>query len=218
MNVINNLYEVDIKSNTTQLNIQDGLIQDNTTAIITVKTTDFNNNIASNKSINISCDKGYFRYIINPDTNISTSITQTQSYTGITNSNGVLKLVYVASEWGLCTISADTKKIQLFVNGFKEVNANSTNGVVFQVDESQRACRLKWNFVSTGLSQTKKKLDTVTFPKSIYAPPFLLYIPTYRPDFVFILYPNGEIWGRTNGSITTEINMDNHVELFEWHY
>ena len=209
MNIINSLYEIIIEIDNSNPNIDD-------TVEITVKIQDFNNNPLSDINLQVSIDKGYFtKYTRNStDTTLNTS---TIRYTGVTGSDGTFTMTCKASEWGLCTFTCDTKKIQYFVNGFKTLNVTSANGAVFQVDESRRACRLKWNFVSTKLSQTKKQLDTIKFPNNKYAPPFYIYVPTYRPDIVFILYSNGQVWGRTNGNVTSR-TMDNHVELFEWHY
>ena len=114
---ITDLYQTKITCSTYNANI------DSTNTVITVKLIDFNGNAVTNKSVTLTCDKGYF----NKKNSTSISGTTTKSITLTTNSSGEITGTWTASEWGLCTFSTNNTNNQVKVSGWKQiVNQNNT--------------------------------------------------------------------------------------------
>ena len=108
---ITDLYQTKITCSTYNANI------DSTNTVITVKLIDFNGNAVTNKSVTLTCDKGYF----NKKNSTSISGTTTKSITLTTNSSGEITGTWTASEWGLCTFSTNTSHTQVIVKGYKTI-------------------------------------------------------------------------------------------------
>jgi len=219
---VNNLYEVKIyHSDSSSLNANidgENLLDD--IKVFTIQVVDYNNNPLKDKTIEVSCDKGYFTLWTNDDGDVNHTLNNVKSFTGTTNTDGKFDCIYRANEWGLCTISCDTVKLQLFVTGFKTMNVTSQKGYecIFQVDESYRSCRLAINLPShTLVNSESTPLDTIGFPKQKYYPPLGLHISSYRSDIKYHLTTNGELMGRTYDGLSSS-SVSAHTEVFEWHY
>jgi len=113
---ISDLYQTKITCSTYNANI------DSTDTVITVKLIDFNGAAVTNKSVTLTCDKGYF----NKNGSTSISGTTTKSITATTNSSGEITATWTASEWGLCTFSANSTKSSVKIRGFKVLTDTST--------------------------------------------------------------------------------------------
>ena len=85
------------------------------TITVTVTVKDVYDDPVENESVQVNCNIGKFTKL-----NGST-ISDTQSVTGNTDSNGQFTLTYTCSEWGLATFSANNTSIQIRVTGFKVV-------------------------------------------------------------------------------------------------
>lgn len=214
-NDLMNLYEVKIYSTSTNIEI-------NTIQGVNIQIQDFNGNPIANKNITVTCDKGIFTQWSNNDStgNNLHSLNNVKSFTGTTDSTGWFDCTYKATEWGLCTLSCDVEKLQIFVKGFKQLSISSTKNweTLFQVDESTRHCRLRWKYndASISLNSTAKIIDTITLPKEEYYPNSNINKTTYNSRVNTILSTNGNIYLRTIPSYTT--TMAAHYEYFEWHY
>ena len=103
---ITDLYQTKITCSTYNANI------DSTDTVITVKLIDFNGAAVTNKSVTLTCDKGYF----NKNGSTPISGTSTKSITATTDSSGEITATWTASEWGLCTFSTNTTNTQIKVN------------------------------------------------------------------------------------------------------
>jgi len=215
---VNNFYEVKIynsHSSTLNANIND-------VKIFNIQVVDYNNNPLKDKTIEVSCDKGHFVNWSNydADANDIHTLNNVKNFTGTTDTDGKFDCTYRANEWGLCTISCDTVKLQLFVVGFKTMNVTSQKGYkcTFQVDESYRSCRLVINLPShTLVNSESTPLDTIGFPKQEYYPPLGLHTSSYRSDIKYHLKTNGELMGRTYDGLSSS-SVSAHTEVFEWHY
>ena len=98
------------------------------TITVTVTVKDVYDDPVENESVQVTCNIGKFTKL-----NGST-ISDTQSVTGNTDSNGQFILTYTCSEWGLATFSANNMYNQIKVTGFKKVLNNITYEL--WVDES----------------------------------------------------------------------------------
>ena len=116
---INDLYQTKITCSTYNATI------DSANTIVTVRLVDFNGNSVTNKSVTLTCDKGYF----NKNGSTSISGTTTKSITATTNGSGEITATWTASEWGLCTFSANTSNIQVKVTGWKLINSYASSKV-----------------------------------------------------------------------------------------
>ena len=112
---ITDLYQTKITCSTYNADI------DSTNTVITVKLVDFNGAAVTNKSVTLTCDKGYF----NKNGSTTISGTTTKSITATTNSSGEITATWTASEWGLCTFSANNNTVQVNVTGWKTDNSGT---------------------------------------------------------------------------------------------
>lgn len=210
MVTINYLYEIELSCSNTLPTIDE-------TTTVTVTVNDFNNTPLPNIALTISVDKGYFTKYTkdNADTNING--TNTKSYNGVTGSDGTFTMTCKTSEWGLCTISCDTKKIQYYVTGFKTLSVTSAQGnsCTFKVDESQRACWLQWTMPSTSLTGSAKTIDTITLPDEKYKANYPVYTEDFRSDTSIYLQINGTILARLYSGTS---NHGSSVITFFWTY
>lgn len=250
---INNLYEVQIEclgaTSTT------GVIPDNFSSLnyipidyfvyFKISLIDFNGQsvvgelatqgvvLSSNKKIHIKCDKGNLANILVDDGipasgQLRWTSINAQEYDAGINSKGYTIIVYKASEWGLCTISADVNKTQLFVKGFKDMPLSKTpnNPSVFQVDESIRACRLKYTVPAMTPTSTLTLLDNGIIPTK-YVPFSNCNQVHFRGDIGLVLtssngtannvsYNKGSIL--TRSGTNTSSSASSQTALIEWRY
>ena len=121
--IISDMYQTKIEASNYNANI------DSTNNVITVTLLDFNNQPVTNKSVTLSCDKGYFT----KKGSTSISGTTTKSVTVNTDSNGKITATWTASEWGLCTFSANNNKVQINVKGWKVVQGADNLNSYFHI-------------------------------------------------------------------------------------
>ena len=169
---ITDLYQTKITCSTYNANI------DSTDTVITVKLIDFNGNAVTNKSVTLTCDKGYF----NKKNSTSISGTTTKSITLTTNSSGEITGTWTASEWGLCTFSTNNSNAQINVEGFKTIREETTNIIRFNGEKVQIRISQSSN---AGLPKT---YSYTTIP-SDYRPVYSVSCP------VAGITDNGELYG-----------------------
>ena len=100
------------------------------TITVTVTVKDVYDDPVENESVQVTCNIGKFTKL-----NGST-ISDTQSVTGNTDSNGQFTLTYSCTEWGLITFSANNKSTQIKVKGWKQIWSAESNTVVAYRDET----------------------------------------------------------------------------------
>lgn len=93
------------------------------TITVTVTVKDVYDDPVENESVQVTCNIGKFTKL-----NGST-ISDTQSVTGNTDSNGQFTLTYSCSEWGLATFSANNTNNQINVTGWRTV-VNDSNYLI----------------------------------------------------------------------------------------
>ena len=133
------------------------------TITVTVTVKDVYDDPVENESVQVTCNIGKFTKL-----NGST-ISDTQSVTGNTDSNGQFTLTYTCSEWGLATFSANNTNIQINVGGWKQVYSNS--GLLIyknQDDITKLIITVNTNYNSTSWSTIR------SFP-SEYLPQQILF-------------------------------------------
>ena len=152
--IITDLYQTKIECSTYNTNIDDDTIT------VTVTLKDFNNNNVTGKNITLSCDKGFFTKCIGATKQTIDNVV-TKSVTSITNNNGQITATWTASEWGLCTFTANNSNIQINVTGWKEVYNN--NGVTVAIDGRIAYC--SWSISERNIPETSKL--HVTLPSEL---------------------------------------------------
>ena len=180
------------------------------TITVTVTVKDVYDDPVENESVQVTCNIGKFTKL-----NGST-ISDTQSVTGNTDSNGQFTLTYTCSEWGLATFSANTKQLQIFITGFKFIQSNITYNLY--VDESQRLAQIRVNRsnVTIGTGDGFNYSD-FTIP-SQYRPKSNSFVPVGRnaPSILNYVWTDGTIGIFNN----TGNQWTNYTLAFkhEWHY
>lgn len=154
------------------------------------------------------------------------------THTGITDVNGYFEVVYIPTEWGLCTLSCDVVKSQFFVKGFKNMPLSKTpnNPSIFQVDESMRACRLKYTVPAMTVTSSPNILDNGIIPTK-YIPFISCRQIHFRGDIGLVItsdsgtvkvnnkdvqYDKGSIIIRSG--TTSNPNASSQTALIEWRY
>ena len=100
---------------------------DATGVIVTVSLVDFNNNVVPNKRVTLSVDRGIISSV---DVGSNATISSNGKSVSVNaNSSGVVKVKYTASEWGMCTFTANGNNLQVYVRGWKLIFSDTTNGV-----------------------------------------------------------------------------------------
>lgn len=106
------------------------------TVTVTVTVTDVYGDPVANKYVTTTCNIGKFTKLNNQ------TISDTQSVTAQTDSNGEISLTYTCSEWGLVTFSANNTSTQVRVLGWKTIQSVSNytvlaNGEFVRIDFKQ---------------------------------------------------------------------------------
>ena len=94
---------------------------------VTITVNDVYGDSVEGENVTVTASEGTFAQLNGSD------ITSASSVTGTTNSSGQFTLTYTCSEWGLVTFSANTKNIQVNVNGFK--SKSMWNGTLYYDNE-----------------------------------------------------------------------------------
>lgn len=116
------------------------------TITVTVTVKDVYDDPVENESVQVTCNIGKFTKL-----NGST-ISDTQSVTGNTDSNGQFTLTYTCSEWGLATFSANNKTLQIHVTGWRTVWQNTTSSPTVRVEKEGNKARLILNGINRNIT------------------------------------------------------------------
>lgn len=249
---INNLYETKIEimhiiapnSNTTIDYNSMFYLPIDYAIVLKISLIDFNGNAVTNatgsndKKVHVTCNKGQLSYFsINNGVNwLAISSANQKSVDIPVNTTGCFYLRYTANAWGLCTIGADTNKIQFMVKGFKDMSLAKTpnNTCTFQVDESIRACRLTYTMPAMSITAKQKTLENGIIP-SKYIPFVSCNQISYRGDMGFRLtstsgtsdadnvnFTAGSLLVRSGTTAGTNndgnINTSSQPVFIEWRY
>ena len=189
------------------------------TVIINAK--DFNgNNI--NKTVRLSCDKGYFITDMNQRINeqyIGTDVIN------VTIENGVATVPYMPTESGTVTIQCGESQnitqadCQLQVQEYILKAINTTQGEsprYLTIYPQKRCCTFSYYFQSQVISQTNTsiKIENEVIPQQ-YRPKANVRVSHYRPDMVFIVGTDGSVYVRTS---TNNANPISEYVRFDWTY
>lgn len=89
------------------------------TVTVTITVKDVYDDPVENKYVTITCNIGKFTKLNNQ------TISDTQSVTAQTDSNGEISLTYTCSEWGLVTFSANNTSTQVNVQGWRKITSGT---------------------------------------------------------------------------------------------
>ena len=179
------------------------------TITVTVTVKDVYDDPVENESVQVNCNIGKFTKL-----NGST-ISDTQSVTGNTDSNGQFTLTYTCSEWGLATFSAKNHNTQIRVAGFRKIVENATYSLY--VDESTRTAQIEAH--RTGITitsgQSFSNYGDFVIPTKYYPKSNCYSLIMRNATFLFWVWNNGS-YGVTNlGNTVTGYDL---TFIHEWHY
>ena len=179
------------------------------TITVTVTVKDVYDDPVENESVQVTCNIGKFTKL-----NGST-ISDTQSVTGNTDSNGQFTLTYTCSEWGLATFSAKNHNTQIRVAGFRKIVENATYSLY--VDESTRTAQIEAH--RTGITitsgQSFSNYGDFVIPTKYYPKSNCYSLIMRNATFLFWVWNNGS-YGVTNlGNTVTGYDL---TFIHEWHY
>lgn len=196
--IISNLYQTKIEitqgtSGTSYYNV--GI--NATDVTVTVTLVDFNNVAVTGKSVTLTVDKGYFTKCVGTSTKTITGNT-TKSVTGTTDSNGKITATYTASEWGLCTFSANNNNIKIYAGGWKEItsisynNTSKVSSIILYVNEEIRMVELYISFNAQQYTKgTVYDMCTINTIANNYSPKYPVRVSGYYGDSVSTLTSAG---------------------------
>ena len=166
------------------------------TITVTVTVKDVYDDPVENESVQVTCNIGKFTKL-----NGST-ISDTQSVTGNTDSNGQFALTYTCSEWGLATFSANNKTLQIHVNGI--ITVQTVTYGTLRINKGLRLVQFKYyresyNFASTGWVT----LHTQTCGD--YKPITEMACATTNPTISFLVTASGDIKAQSTSTGTRTI-------------
>lgn len=157
------------------------------TITVTVTVKDVYDDPVENESVQVTCNIGKFTKL-----NGST-ISDTQSVTGNTDSNGQFTLTYSCTEWGLATFSANNSNIQIKVTGVKTIII--TSNITLHVNGDSRTCTMRINGLSGSVSKADTPNVVYTLPSAYaqYLPKTTLLQQDYNRNRIDLLESNGKI-------------------------
>ena len=159
----------------------------NSTITVTVTVKDVYDDPVENESVQVTCNIGKFTKL-----NGST-ISDTQSVTGNTDSNGQFTLTYSCSEWGLATFSANNSNIQIKVTGVKTIII--TSNITLYVNGDSRTCTMRIDGLSGSVSKADTPNVVYTIPSAYaqYLPKTTLLQQDYNRNRIDLLGADGKI-------------------------
>lgn len=166
------------------------------TITVTVTVKDVYDDPVENESVQVTCNIGKFTKL-----NGST-ISDTQSVTGNTDSNGQFTLTYSCTEWGLATFSANNKTLQIHVNGIITVQT-----VTYGTMLINRGIRLvQFKYYREGYNFTGTRWVSLhTQACGDYKPQTTMACATSNPTISLEVKANGEIIAQSTSTGTKTI-------------
>ena len=150
------------------------------TITVTVTVKDVYDDPVENESVQVTCNIGKFTKL-----NGST-ISDTQSVTGNTDSNGQFTLTYSCTEWGLVSFSAKNHNtLQILVKGYKDWY--NYNNLILQVNKLTGMSKLSLNrslTINANSRITLKEAYAQGSVNEVVCPNTTLQVPTN----------NGNVW------------------------
>lgn len=191
---------------------------DSTDVKVVVSLIDFNGNPVSGKEVVVTVDRGEFTSV---ETGTGGSITDSgKTATATTTSDGVIEVLYTASEWGLATFSTNSANIQINVTGWKKVKEGSNwSGVNYTlyVDEANRSATLVCNISNKDIASGMSNYEMTGWIPSQYRTHSQKFIKGYRGNNnVFYVFYDGRV-GVANLTSSTQTNTSLGAQI-DWNY
>ena len=181
--------------------------QIDSTVTVTVTVTDVYGDPVANKYVTTTCNIGKFTKLNNQ------TISDTQSVTTQTDSNGEISLTYTGSEWGLVTFSANNYHDQINVAGWKEVWRNTSSDPKIQVFRNADHCRLKFSaYTVSSMNTTFTQYGSTNFLDNWKPSQAILFIG-YDYTFLIRVGDDGKLYWRT---VTGTLSNKNLYGQYEW--
>lgn len=175
------------------------------TITVTVTVKDVYDDPVENESVQVTCNIGKFTKL-----NGST-ISDTQSVTGNTDSNGQFTLTYSCTEWGLATFSANNTKTQINVDGWRTYLQTD----IWLVEYNATTTRVTLaSTVTVAVTTTEKNYGTVLLNDAWLRPKKPMMFPTYNGNVLVIAREgNNTLSHRT---VSGSVSMTSQYFQIEW--
>ena len=175
------------------------------TITVTVTVKDVYDDPVENESVQVTCNIGKFTKL-----NGST-ITDTQSVTGNTDSNGQFTLTYTCSEWGLATFSANNTNTQINVDGWRTYLETE----VWLVEYNATTTRVTLaSEVTVAVTTTEKNYGTVLLNDWWLRPKKPMMFPTYNGNVLVIAKEGNKTL--SHRTVSGSVSMTSQYFQIEW--
>ena len=173
---ISKLYETKLECSSYNVNI------DSTDTTVTLTLVDFNGSPVTNTEVTLKADKGYFTKAVGKTTTTYTDASATKTINATTDNNGKVVATWTASEWGLCTFSANNGNVQSNVQGWKRIYSNTSGTVTLY--RNQDLFRLRGDDHSVSLTSSNAWQDRMSFAE-YFKPDTIYYSITSYTNTIF---------------------------------
>ena len=206
---ISKLYETKLECSSYNVNI------DSTDTTVTLTLVDFNGSPVTNTAVTLKADKGYFTKAVGKTTTTYTDASATKTINATTDNNGKVVATWTASEWGLCTFSANNSTIQCLVKGMKKIKTSTNN--VLRLYRNDNVMTLAC--ISNSDDVYFAKDDWVTYsegfiPSDLVPRSSLVATNTEAMDCFWLINYQGDVKKRTTRSSNVQ-NVKSY-SLFTW--
>ena len=183
---ISKLYETKLECSSYNVTI------DSTDTTVTLTLVDFNGSPVTNTAVTLKADKGYFTKAVGKTTTTYTDASATKTINATTDNNGKVVATWTASEWGLCTFSANNINSQIIVKGWRKIY-NSNNTTAWINDECFRVGVADYSLNLAKNTRYTNKITVTGLSPDIY-----YYSNTGSSVIEARLTPEGKIQFRNN--------------------
>ena len=173
---ISKLYETKLECSSYNVTI------DSTDTTVTLTLVDFNGSPVTNTAVTLKADKGYFTKAVGKTTTTYTDASATKTINATTDNNGKVVATWTASEWGLCTFSANNGNVQSNVQGWKRIYSNTSGTVTLY--RNHDLFRLRGDDHSVSLTSSNTWQDRMSFAE-YFKPDTIYYSITSYTNTIF---------------------------------
>ena len=193
---ISKLYETKLECSSYNVNI------DSTDTTVTLTLVDFNGSPVTNTAVTLKADKGYFTKAVGKTTTNYTDASATKSINVTTDNYGKVVATWTASEWGLCTFSANNTTVQVLIKGYRTYSNNR-----YTIYHDEKMCHMQFSHNYTDEFPSRDEWSdfssVVTVPSEL-SPDNLVVITTSFYNFYHLIRASGVMaWKNKTGAKIT---------------
>ena len=180
---ISKLYETKLECSSYNVNIG------STDTTVTLTLVDFNGSPVTNTAVTLKADNGYFTKAVGKTTTTYTDASATKTINATTDNNGKVVATWTASEWGLCTFSANNNSIQTRTKGYK---LHTDSRFKIRYNEDIVIFEMNWQ-LTTDLNNNGSwnTLTSISIPEDLRPPDVRAITALNYHDVTFVIETDG---------------------------